>query len=421
MLPDGYLTLFTLLALWLALVGCLQVRQSFSTASTYAIMLAIVFKTQAIFVAPIVLFLPLLNLWRFPDRKDWAWKQTLWNCIRFALFLSWLLILYPTLDATREIDYFSVTELRIVVPSPQKVWQLLELVLLTFQPLGNWLAVALGCVLLIHYRWRVNGLAFGAIALAALSWLLGSHLLPTRGLQMRQFFTMGAMLAILFGAGLTGIVFFIENALARRPPYGRSQLFRRLRPLLPGGLVVSLLAISLLPFYLESNALAHNFTLHDRRNDLMRYMDTSLPPAKHITDWQGPNFKTLNRAWGGYDGVHDYPVAQNIDALLAKPLGTWRANDAVYAIVPYNDDPDAYFPDETVRLKTYPPDSNFRGPDMVVLRLYPIQNPHNGQLGPIRLVGYDINATQLQAGDDLVISSLLAGGKPDCCRSITCL
>lgn len=217
-LPDGYVTLLTLVALWLALAGSLQVRQSFSTAATYAIMLAIVFKTQAILVAPIVLLLPLVNLWRGPLRKDWAWKQTFWNSIRFALFLCWLLILYPTLDAPREIDYFSVTELRIIAPSLQKVWQLLELVLRTFHPLGSWLAVAIGGMLLLRYRRRVNGIAFGAITLAALCWLLGSHILPTRGLQMRQFFGMGALLAILFACGLTGFMYLIKEALTRLPP-----------------------------------------------------------------------------------------------------------------------------------------------------------------------------------------------------------
>ncbi len=57
-LPDGYLTLFTLLALWLALVGALHGRPSFSTAAVYSIMLAIVFKTQAIFIAPLAILLP---------------------------------------------------------------------------------------------------------------------------------------------------------------------------------------------------------------------------------------------------------------------------------------------------------------------------------------------------------------------------
>ena len=57
-LPDGYLTMFTLLALWLALIGALRDRRSFSTAAMYSLMLGNVFKTQAIFVAPIIVLLP---------------------------------------------------------------------------------------------------------------------------------------------------------------------------------------------------------------------------------------------------------------------------------------------------------------------------------------------------------------------------
>ena len=406
-LPDGYVTLLTLVALWLALAGCLQVRQSFSTAAicgavpfAYAIMLAIVFKTQAILVAPIVLLLPLVNLWRGPLRRDWAWKQTFWNSIRFALFLCWLLILYPTLHAPREIDYFSVTELRIISPSPQKVWELLELVLRAFHPLGSWLAVAIGGMLLLRHRRRVNGIAFGAITLAALSWLLGSHILPTRGLQMRQFFGMGAMLAILFGAGLTGIVFSLKEALTHLPAQLAPRLTPRYRSTLAMLLVTIPFAISLLPSYQQSDAMTYDFTLHDRRNDLMRYMDTSLPPGRYIATHD--NHKTFNRSWGGYDGVHDFPLARTIRNLSEESLDSWRENEAVYAIMPYTDDPDAYFPDDTVRLKSYPPEPGFRGPSMTVLRLYPIQQPHDGKLGPVRLVGFDINATELQAGEEFV-------------------
>ena len=80
--------------------------------------------------------------------------------------------------------------------------------------------------------------------------------------------------------------------------------------------------------------------------------------------------------------------------------------DAVYAIMPHApmlEDPDVYFPDETVLLKTYPVDPNFRGPNMVVLRLYPMQYEADQQLGPIRLVGYDLNSTQFRAGEDIVL------------------
>ena len=411
-LPDGYVTLFALVALWLALAGSLQARQSFSTASAYAIMLAIVFKTQAILVAPIVLLLPLIKLWRRPLRRDWAWKQTFWNSVRFAIFLYWLLILYPTLDAPREIDYFSVTELRIIFPSPQKVWELLELVLRAFQPLGSWLAVALGGILLLRHRQRVNGIAFGAIALAALSWLLGSHILPTRGLQMRQFFGMGALLAILYGAGLTGIVFSLEEAFNRLPAALGARLTQRYRSTLALLVVTIPFAISLLPSFQQSDAMTYNFTLHDRRSDLMLYMDTSLPPGTHITDWQGPNFKTLNRAWGGYDGAHDYPLARRLRNITELPLDELRENGAVYAIMPYADDPDAYFPDDTVRLKSYPPAPGFRGPSMTVLRLYPMQHDADGQLGSIHLVGYDLNADEVMAGADIELRHYWRAASP---------
>ena len=135
----------------------------------------------------------------------------------------------------------------------------------------------------------------------------------------------------------------------------------------------------------------------------MLYMDTSLPPGTHITDWQGPNFKTLNRAWGGYDGMHDYPLARRLRNITERLLDELRENGAVYAIMPYKADPDAYFPDDTVRLKSYPPDPGFRGPSMTVLRLYPMQREADGQLGGIHLVGYDLNASEVAAGDDIVL------------------
>lgn len=231
--------------------------------------------------------------------------------------------------------------------------------------------------------------------MAALAWLLGSHMFPTRGLQLRQYFGLGAMLAILFGSGLAGIVCFVEEVLITLP--------RRLVSIIAKLVVAIPLAISLFPSFLQSEALTYNFTLHDRRNDLAQYMDTSVAPGPYIASHD--NHKTLNRSWGGYDGLHDFPRHAVNVSLNDKPVEEWRALGVEYAIMPHYlmlDDPDIYHPKETTLLKSFPPDPNFRGPDMVVLRLYPIQHPHDGRLGSIRLVGYDISATQLQAGDDLV-------------------
>ncbi|MDE2952340.1 MAG: hypothetical protein OXT68_16430 [Chloroflexota bacterium] len=316
--------------------------------------------------------------------------------------MFWLLVLYPTLDAPDEIYLFPVLELRLTVPSPQTLWEGLSQLLLVFQPLELWLLVAIGGAILWRYRGQVNGIALFTVILSTLAWLVGTHLLPTRGFHLRQYFGMGALLAILYACGLTGWLFAGREALARlRWPVMAASW----RALLVGTALTGLLAGQLLPAYRESDALAHNFTLPDRRNDLMRYMDTSLEPGKYITDRNSPNHKTLNRAWGGYTGIHDYPLAQNEWNLLKKPLEVWRSHGAVYAIVPYEPllkDPDFYFLGETTLLKSYPPDPNFRGPDMAVLRLYPIEKPLEAQLGSIAYKGYDINPSDVSAGDTVV-------------------
>ena len=404
-LPDGYLTLFTLLAIWLALAGTLQYRRSYCTAAVYSIMLATVFKTQAILIAPFIVLLPLLN-WRAPSRRNFAWQQTFWNCVRFGIFLCWLLILYPTLDAPNQIYYFSVIELNVIVPSPDKMWRLLKEVLLTFQPLESWLLMMLGCGLL----WLRGGegarrTALATIVLMSLAWLSGSHILPTRGLQLRQFFGMGAMLAILFACGLTGWMVLLDEASTRLSSSGRSPLVQNALSLLPAGVISMLAVVSLLPSYHSSDALARNFTLHDRRNDLMAYMDTSLPPGKYISDYDGNFHRVMDRLRGVYRGLHDYPLARRVKGLKVRPIDEWRDHDAVYAIVPYSavdGEPFLRFPEETFALKHYPTDPNFRDPGMIVLRLYPMQHKADGQLGGIRLVGYDLNASEVAAGEDIM-------------------
>ncbi len=133
-------------------------------------------------------------------------------------------------------------------------------------------------------------------------------------------------------------------------------------------------------------------------------MDISLPPGKYISDYS--NHKTFNRSWGGYNGTHEFHRYEKQHVMLNdRPVREWREQGIDYAIMPHAPmlkDPDAFYPDETVLLKTYPPDPNFRGPSMVVLRLYPMQYRAAGQLGGIHLLGYDINTTQLQAGEELV-------------------
>lgn len=396
-LPDGYQTLFTLLALWLALVGALRNRRGFSTAAVYSLMLGIVFKTQAIFVAPFVVLLPLLGLrgWRGQD----ALRQTLWNCVRFGVFLFWLLLIYPTLEADKVHSWVAPSE--AFGDSPLLHMQAhLALVLRQFQSNGGWLATALSGLLLWRYRNRAQVRAISIILLSALALLVGTSLFGRQSL--RQFFMLGALLSLTWALGLTALLFVGEEALAR---FGRKRTPARWRTWILPGTLILLLAIGLHPAYRDSNALAHNHTLHDRRNELQEYMDTSLKPAPVLV--YSSLHKVFSPSWGNFQGLHDYPTAgeKRWIWLPDKSIAKWRSLGAEYAIMPHYpllQDPNTYYPDETTLLKTYPVDSNFRGPDMVVLRLYPMQQPHAGQLGSIRLVGYDISATQLQAGGELV-------------------
>ncbi len=414
-LPDGFLTMFTLLALWLALIGALHGRRSYSTAAVYSIMLAIVFKTQALFVAPLALLLPLVNWRRQPEARRDTLRQTFWNMVRFAVFLFWLLLIYPTLEAD-EIVFFAMSYSDLSWPQLDAARTTMHNLLQTFWSLDSWLLMALASLLLWRCRRRLNPLALAIVVLAGLAWLLGMSMYNVRNL--RHFFAVGALLSLLYAIGLSGLHLTLDEALKRLPRDRHPWIAR----LAPACLMLVLLAVGLLPAYRESDALARHFTLHDRRNDLMAYADASLPPGKIISERATPisiherwarflidrewgNHKTFNRAWGGYTGLHDFPMAQDLTGMLQQPLEVWREQGAVYAIVPHAPllaDPEIYFPEETVRLKTYPVSREFRGPDMVVLRLYPMQYESAGQLGSIQLLGYDLNATELPAGGELV-------------------
>ncbi len=397
-LPNAYVTFFTLLALWLALAACIQGRRSFSTVAVYSIMLAIVFKTQAAFVAPIVLFMPMLQWRRAPAQRKELWQQTLLNCLRFGIFLFWLLLIYPTLEVDT-IVYFPASYSSIALPSLESAWGSLRNVLGPFGLLQDWPLVVLCCGLLWRYRQRVNGVALFAIILAGAAWLLGMSMFRVQ--SARHYFAVGAIVAMLYACGLTGLLFVGQEALSRlRLPFLPALLRLALVPCA----VLILMAARLQYSYNKADDIAHNFTLHDRRNDLMLYMDTSLEPGMYISNYD--NHKTFNRAWGGYTGFHDFKWHPQDVLLSEKPIEHWRELGAEYGIVPHSlalADPSITYPGETVILKTYPVSDEFRGPDMVVLRLYPMQYQHGGKLGPIHLLGYDLSATAAQAGGNITL------------------
>ncbi len=107
----------------------------------------------------------------------------------------------------------------------------------------------------------------------------------------------------------------------------------------------------------------------------------------------------------------NFPCAA-VSLVTDRPLDEWRAQGVQYAILPYYvyDDMkgsaslrNSYL-DQMLLLKSYPPSTHYRGPSMVVFRLSPIQHEASGSLGPISLIGYDIDQTEVASGGSLTFT-----------------
>jgi hypothetical protein len=380
------------------LSGTLYDRDKWITYSMVAIIVAILFKYQAIFVLPLIVAGP---LWRLVYLRDKAQtrrilKNLVNNLAILGVFLIWLILIFPALDATSAPDWSAPTA-RLGLPT----WDMLRVNLdRTRTPLWNravWLPGVLGLGMLLWPRLRRQAYPFGLAVLIAggAMWGFGVSLY---GYQFfRQFIALGALMTILCGTGLSAWWMVLDQGLKllRQPA-----VFLNRRPwasaLVPAALVLILNWSNLD----ASIANAREHTLPDRRNDLGSYADTSLAPGSYIGSSE--NHKTFNRDWGGYTGQNSFPLYA-MAHVMDRPIREWRATGVTYAIIPYYEyeqmqaSPEGHTTlDQMLLLKSYPPSKEFRGPDMVVLRFFPIQHPADGSLGPVRLVGYDIDHTRVQ-------------------------
>lgn len=398
-ISDIFVTFFTVLAIWLVLAGTRFHRASWTTHATYMLMLAIVFKYQAVFVTPVILLAPLWN------GRSYR-RRVIENMARFALFSVWLLLLTPILlppDPNIPINNWRQHTDVEGIPSPALLLHNLRVILAEIDTRvsfsGNLGIVILpGWLGLLFLAWdreigREQRFAIATIILSAAAWLLGISLFGTA--DFRQLVAAATTVTLLAGIGYAGW-WRLLSALPKRFPTMRAHWLR----------VASLVLVFALnlPNLRASIANAYEATLPDQRNDLARYMDTTLASGKHIATYD--NHKTLNRAWGGYAGLTPFPhlLPNGVpDPISGESVEHWRAQDVLYAIMPYheyqsllNADLASYLT-KTTLLKSFPPSDAHRGPAMVVLRLYPIQQQANGQLGTIRLLGYDLSKQNIPA------------------------
>jgi hypothetical protein len=394
---DPFVTCFVVLAIFLALSGALFDRDRWCTAATVTAMFAIVFKYQAVTILPAVLLAP---LWRLrTQRNDRRRILTNFgnNVLALGIFSFWLLAIYPATEAS-DSPAWSAAPARFGIPSLHLLREnLFQTTLAPVTSTGLWVAGFAGLAF-----WLLLGAEgfslFGAAAIAAsaILWLISVSLFGDQ--PFRQFVSVGAFAIVLCGVGLAewarGIGWALDKVVAHRTVrYSATS----------GALAVA--GVVLVLSWPEINGAIRNareHTLPDRRNDLATYMDTSLSPGPYISDKD--NHKTFNGPWGGYTGQHEFPYAARA-VITAHPIGEWRKQGVLYAIVPYpvyqgmQSSPKwRTYLDEMLLLKSYPPSKQYRGPSMVVFRLYPIQHQLSGSLGPIHLVGYDIDRTAIPPG-----------------------
>ena len=119
--PDIYVSFFSILSLWLTLAGIRYLRPRWTTYAVYALILAILFKYQAIFLTPVILLAPLVL-------RDAMRRVVAGNILRFVLFLVWLLLFTPILappDPGAPPNWRQHTT-SVGIPSPEVLFYNLE-------------------------------------------------------------------------------------------------------------------------------------------------------------------------------------------------------------------------------------------------------------------------------------------------------
>ena len=393
-----WVVFFSLLALYFTIVAILYRRENWSTYATYALMLAIVFKYHSVFITPVVLLAP---LWR----RRVSGKRVLANLWRFALFSAWLLFLTPALEFLEPIpgqhaDTWVRHTRAVSALSPRTLYQ-------NFTDAFGWSGFLvfipgwLGLGLLfwkrpISHKTR-QALAFIFVALILL--FLGVSIFGEQGPHAIRFLLPWvSLLVMLSGWGYAIILRELWQRLRGRP-------LLQQRTGMAGTLL--LLGALFLPSLVDSVENMQWAFAEDPRNFVTAYMDRSLASGRFIINkGSSVTSRLFNREWGGYAGETAFELA-SFDQPTDFPVEHWRELEVDYVLLHYDvydrlseADPFDYL-GQTTRLKGWYHQPNYRFSTMTVLLLQPIQHPATGQLGPIRLIGYDLTEESAQPGESL--------------------
>ena len=385
---EMFMVFFSALALWLALADALWRRERWSTYATYALMMAVLFKYTAAFMAPILLLLPLWN-----GRA--GWRDGFRNLVLFAAFSAWLIFLTPAfmpVDPNNPHDNWNHHKTFVGIPGPQTLLSILRTTLTTFDlrmMIPGWLGVGI----LLSRRQREAVFTIVVVLLVSFALLFGVGFWGDQGFHSKRFLIhMTALLVFLAGVGYATWARTLYTWLVRRLP--------RVRPW-AGGLTLLLLFVVFLPQLLGSVGDLRESMKFDPRNLVRDYMDQTVAGGGYVIS-VGSN-RLLNPNWGGYASVNSFTLS-SFKQLQEQSVEAHRADGTLYAIVHHYEYADLLESDprgiltQTTRLKGWEHLPDYRWPAMVVLRLYPIQHEATGKLGPIRLIGYDLPEESARPG-----------------------
>ena len=390
-----FVALFSILSLYLTIVGRRYRKENWTTHAIYALMLAIVFKYHCAFLAPVVLFAPLWG-------GQISWRRVLANAGRFALFSAWFLLLTPVLDAyfttqtLNNINWVPHVQIR-ELPDPLDMYRNLSLAFGWFDwrvLLPGWL----GLFLIIADRSRRDGARRALIILfiALFLWLAGISFFGVHAAHAIRFlFAWVTLLIMLSGWGYASILQSLGQWLGRQTPqYQRAGM--------AGAFL--LLGVLSLPNLADSVENLQHAIREDPRNFVREYAAVTLAPGRYIIS-KGTS-TLFNPDWGNYAGGTEFEIA-SFEQPTDFSVEHWREQEVDYAILHHDvydrlseEDPFDYL-GQTTRLKGWEHQPNYRWPTMTILRLYPIQHEATGQLGPIRLIGYDLAKDRFGTGDAL--------------------
>ncbi len=402
-MPDAWLILFTALAIYWALIGFESGWVWWSLLSTLAGLAAILFKYSIYPVLGLGIALSLWKLWKFWGSEINRWRALSVFAFQLAaivLCAFWLFMVYKagslvTLGGPATAVYQSGLSRIVDIPLG------IRLIATAIAQLGlnPWLATGFllvgGVGYLRNHRpaERLGWLLLLGFAFSA-AWLTGTYL--TAELGFVKYYLLPASLGFLI---LIVVALLQVGAWLTR--------FARYRY---AGFVAmaSFIIIWLGPMTNMAWISAQEHCLPDTRAALATWSASALGEGSILVDKY--NARTFNREWGGYAGP--YRVWLPSDTITQHPLSDWVSKHVNYAefspqqlIDLESSESGKSYLDQMLKLRQFPPPGQrfqWRGPEMIVYRLWRAQHPLNVEFGgQIRLAGYDLSPEQPQRDQSL--------------------